>query len=432
MKKIISVILTLTLILSFSATVFASETETVGGKITLTQFLGATLDNTTGITLSYDGTTITANANDFYAIADKIILTSQFDIKQTNMDGLYITSRKQDDTFEYAYITANGEADKYSQVMSRLPYAMYVADDTQLVGELIALVSVNIPSISDWAEETIARANAEGFIPENFGVSNYTQNITREKFCDLAFEMLHKTINLQWYTTSDVPFKDTNNMSVGTLYKNGIIYGKGEGIFAPNDPLTREEAAVILYRMANFLEMNIFLPDYRLSSYYFYDNDNISDWAKEAVYQLHYAGIFKGVGNDLFAPLETYTIEQAIATMIRLFDIQSNYENAAAVVRKYFDAYAKADYETMKQYSTARHIEQCFHDGDVWGNKWAKLISIEPVNKTADNDKCIFSVSVEMETVPASSQYPDTKGGFYVMLKLENGVWKIDKYATGL
>ncbi len=473
MKKIISIILTLTLLLSFAPAVFAEETETVGGKITLTQFLGSTLDNTKGISLSYAGTTITANASDFYAIADKIILTSQLDIQQTSMDGLHITARKNDDTFEYAYITPSGEVDKHSLSMSRLPYAMYIADDAELVSELFTLVSVNIPSISDWAVDTIARANAEGFIPEDFGVANYTQNITREQFCDLAFTMLHKKIGMEHSENigafllkdgieamdyveniEDYSLKNAVSKSVVTLYDFNIIKGKREvrkpvepdGYpfpfidFAPSDFITREEAATILDRIHSLLFIKANpkqrpVPQYK-------DDDEISDYAKKAVYRMRSEGIMNGVSADAalndvpqhteFAPKASYTIEQSIATILRISEPTSKYETASIVLRQYFDAYANADYETMKQYSTTRHVEQSFHDGDVWGYKWAKLTSIEPVNRDTDNDECIFLVSVEVETVPASSQYPDTKGSFYVILKLENGAWKIDEYATGL
>lgn len=465
MKKTISIILAITLILSLALVVFAEDIETVGGKITLTQFLGLTPQETKGISLSYGGTTITANVNDFYAIADKIILTSQLDIKQTSMDGLFITVRKHDDTFEYAYITPNGEADKYSPLMSRLPYAMYIADDKEMVSELISLVTEHFSMYLPYWAETIERANAEGFIPENFGVSNFTENITREKFCDLAFSMLNKKIGMEHYehvgafllndeieamdyveNTEDYSLTNSVSKSMITLYDFDIIKGKREvrkpveqdGYpfpfidLAPKDFITREEAAVILYRIASFLEMELFLPDYRLSSYYFHDNDNISDWAKEAVYQLRYAGIFKGTDNDLFSPLGNYTIEQAIATMTRIFDLPSEYENAAEVAKLYFGAYETADYETMKDYSTTRHTKQDFHDGDVWGYKWAKLTSIKPVSRATDEGECIFNVHAKVETIPASSQYPDTEGGFYVILRFEDGAWKIDEFATGL
>ncbi|HZK02346.1 MAG TPA: S-layer homology domain-containing protein, partial [Anaerovoracaceae bacterium] len=433
MKKIISTILILTLILSLAPAVFAEETETVGGKITLTQFLGTTLDNTKGITLSYGGTTITANASDFYAIADKIVLTSQFDIEQTNMDGLYITARKHDESFEYAYITANGEADKYSQAMSRLPYVMYVADDKELMNELISLVTGHWSMFLPFQDETISRANAEGFIPENFGVSNYTQDITREKFCDLAFFMLHKKIGMEHNenigafllkddieamdyveNVEDYSLKNTVSKSIITLYHFNIINGKKKVLkpveqdgypfsfidFAPDDFITREAAATMLNRMAIFLKSENGISD----GITYADSNDISDWAKDSINKISKLKLMQGVGSGNFLPKGNYTIEQAIATMIRFFDIPSYYEKAANVVRQYFDAYEKSDYETMKQYSTARHVKQDFHDGDVWGNKWAKSTSIQPVNRATDNDECIFNVSVEMETVSTSSQ----------------------------
>ena len=46
-------------------------------------------------------------------------------------------------------------------------------------------------------------------------------------------------------------FTDVDNMKVTFLCGMGIINGKSETEFAPNDSLTREEAATILLRMIN-------------------------------------------------------------------------------------------------------------------------------------------------------------------------------------
>ena len=96
-------------------------------------------------------------------------------------------------------------------------------------------------------------------------------------------------------------------MSVGTLYKQGIINGKAKGIFAPHDFITREEAATILDRICVY--------DFR-----FHDDEAISEWAKSGVYHMQFIGIMNGVGDDLFAPQDTYTVEQAILTMVRIYD----------------------------------------------------------------------------------------------------------------
>ena len=50
-KKIISLILTLTLLCSIGITAFATNNETVGGKITLTQFIGTERNNATSVQL---------------------------------------------------------------------------------------------------------------------------------------------------------------------------------------------------------------------------------------------------------------------------------------------------------------------------------------------------------------------------------------------
>ncbi len=38
--------------------------------------------------------------------------------------------------------------------------------------------------------------------------------------------------------------------AMGGAVKEGIISGYGEGIFGPNDPVTREQLATMLYRYA--------------------------------------------------------------------------------------------------------------------------------------------------------------------------------------
>ena len=51
----------------------------------------------------------------------------------------------------------------------------------------------------------------------------------------------------------------------------------------------------------------------------FHDDETMSEWAK-SVYHMQFIGIMNGVGDDLFAPQDTYTVEQAILTMVRIYD----------------------------------------------------------------------------------------------------------------
>ena len=98
-------------------------------------------------------------------------------------------------------------------------------------------------------------------------------------------------------------------------------YGKEQKktgiIFAPYDLITREEAATILNRIAVYLGMD--MPQI-IDAVYYWDESNISDWAIDAVKTMRQFGIMEGVNGYEFYPKGTYTVEQAIATMVRLYD----------------------------------------------------------------------------------------------------------------
>ena len=53
----------------------------------------------------------------------------------------------------------------------------------------------------------------------------------------------------------------------------------------------------------------------------FDDNGSIAPWASEAVGEMQAAGIMSGVGNNQFGPQGTYSWEQSIATLMRIYDM---------------------------------------------------------------------------------------------------------------
>ncbi len=70
--------------------------------------------------------------------------------------------------------------------------------------------------------------------------------------------------------------------------------------------------------------------------------------------------------------------------------------------------------------------------------KWAKAKQIELIRNPrflgieSSGQVLVFFVSVDMETVKTSAQYPATQNSFYVVLiKGDDGSWRVDRYATG-
>ena len=101
------------------------------------------------------------------------------------------------------------------------------------------------------------------------------------------------------------------------------------------------------------------------------------------------------------------------------------------VIEKFFDAFAEADYETMRKYCTKECQDSFFHKGDVDGMVWAKLVRIDEDNYLDEPQN--MCVEVEAEFVPESSQYGgDSSTSFFVeLVKGESGEWLIDSFPTG-
>ena len=95
---------------------------------------------------------------------------------------------------------------------------------------------------------------------------------------------------------------------------NGIVAGFGDGRFAPNDNITREQMAQILNNYARFMELE--LPSIRSGS--FNDEAQISTWALQAVNAMFEAGIISGRGEGNFDPQGNATRAE-VATLLRNF-----------------------------------------------------------------------------------------------------------------
>lgn len=193
---------------------------------------------------------------------------------------------------------------------------------------------------SDWAKESIDRA-FNSYLLDSEKEYSFKTNISRLEFCDLIFNLVVQTPyfvtwceenpegdGTEFPTFIEKTFVDTNDEKVLFLHHIGIINGKSETAFAPNDNLTREEAATIIVRM-----IDITTPMAATEVWYEYnDSSDISDWAMSSVQRISNLGFMKGVGENKFAPKDTYTTEQAVVTVVRVFD--ANFINWIAEIIK--------------------------------------------------------------------------------------------------
>ena len=99
--------------------------------------------------------------------------------------------------------------------------------------------------------------------------------------------------------------------------QNDIVNGVSETEFAPNDNITREQIAAILYRYAIYKGMDAVNLSENLG---FEDADEISEYAISALNWAVGAGLIKGYEDNTVRPLNNATRAETAAILHRFFE----------------------------------------------------------------------------------------------------------------
>lgn len=179
-------------------------------------------------------------------------------------------------------------------------------------GGLWGYIANPLANPSTWAKNTIDKMFEWGYMTDYISY-NYQDNITRSEFCIAIASLIEKKTNTIFPITERIVFDDTTDVNISKLVNAGIIDGVSETEFAPNDYLTREQAAKIFAYMGNnFINWEPISSDTK-----FIDDDDISKWAYESVYLMQANSIMEGYEDGGFRPYIYLTKEQAIAMMYR-------------------------------------------------------------------------------------------------------------------
>ncbi|MBQ7108737.1 MAG: S-layer homology domain-containing protein [Clostridia bacterium] len=164
-----------------------------------------------------------------------------------------------------------------------------------------------------WANEAVTALKQRNIIcGDEYGNFNPDNNVTRAEFIKMA--VLATGIELADTTDSfsDVSPYDWFYTYVNAAKAESLIIGDDNNLFRPYELISRQDMAVILYRAygADSAE-KLALP--------FADRSDISDYATEAVAYFYSKGIVKGVGDNIFAPLDNATRAEAAQMIYNTF-----------------------------------------------------------------------------------------------------------------
>lgn len=196
---------------------------------------------------------------------------------------------------------------------ANLPNYALAMISTELGGTAGAYDPIEGIAVSTWAKDSVRDAFRLGLVPTYAIPDNYQQAITRAEFCTLA-NTLYRSVTHDNYIPGSTPFTDCYDNDVRKMASLGVVGGYGNGIFGPDDLITREQAAVMLSRLAEVITgktMTEGNPTF---------TDNIANWAKAGVNKVYSAGIMGGYNATIFGAKDNYSIEQSIVTMLRVME----------------------------------------------------------------------------------------------------------------
>lgn len=185
-------------------------------------------------------------------------------------------------------------------------------------------------ALSFWAKDDVKEAIDKGVFVEDEFSPFYMCNIRRDQFSKLLVNWYHRSLGINFFTSDEeaCPFWDIEKTMHSKYVAKAYEYGFTEGfhmrtttlndnvfVFENHSNITRQEVCHMVYRALCKIDPSIKVSNVKLP---FDDVEDISSWALEAVSYCYENNIIKGLENNLIAPLDLLTVEQAIVLLNRL------------------------------------------------------------------------------------------------------------------
>ena len=169
---------------------------------------------------------------------------------------------------------------------------------------------------NDWYYEAVEYVANKGLM-NGTGNDEFTPdaNTTRGMIVTILYR-LEGSPKVSMSTFTDVANTEYYAKAVAWAKKNGIVNGYGEGKFGPNDVITREQLAAIMYRYSNYKKYNTSVgEDTNILSYN--DISELSEYAVSSMQWACGAGLVNGIGDGKLAPKGNATRAQLATILMR-------------------------------------------------------------------------------------------------------------------
>lgn len=175
---------------------------------------------------------------------------------------------------------------------------------------------------ASWAQGYIEALAAREAV-QGIGQDKFAPNgtLTRAQFVKMLIQLFDLADAAAESSFADVLPDNWYYDAVASAERLGIVTGKGNGEFGANEPVSRQDMAVMLYRASQKLQLT--WTGHAMSDHdVFKDQASIAPYALEAVEALRRGGMINGMDDGSFVPRGMSTRAQAAAVLYRMFGLQ--------------------------------------------------------------------------------------------------------------
>lgn len=265
---------------------------------------------------SREGYTFTGWSGDYTNVTESRILMAQYErlsftVRFVDYDGTELSSQS----------VFWGEAAAAPEAPAREGYTFTgwdadfsnIRKDLTVTAQYRFVLSFADVSETDWFCEDVRWAVENGiFQGVGNGLFAPEQALTRGQLVTVLYRMVGSPEPKAEANFRDVAADSYYAKAVAWANENGIVLGMGDGTFDPDSAVTREQMVTIFFRYAKFCGVKTEAGTLDA----FRDAASVSDYAREAMGWAVKAGLVKGDGQDLM-PKATASRAQAAAILHR-------------------------------------------------------------------------------------------------------------------
>ncbi len=169
-----------------------------------------------------------------------------------------------------------------------------------------------------WGEQELMEMLEKSILQGDGNTLELNQTATRAQFVTMLVRALGVEERPYQNGFTDVDGDDWSAGYVQVALEEGIASGVGEGRFAPDEPITREQMAKMLVEAYEKREGKVTEDDEMPK---FEDDGTISSWAVDFVYRARTLGLVMGYPGNEFLPQNTAQRDEAAVTIYRLLNL---------------------------------------------------------------------------------------------------------------